>query len=67
MSVVSQHIQAMRYTREVWAKTCNPHPYSQATLAQQCGDGSFCPYPRFYRPSRAECVRLIQRIDPSYK
>ena len=67
MSVVSQHIQAMRYTREVWAKTFNPHPYSPSTLAQQCGEGSFCPYPRFYRPSRAECVRLIQRIDPSYK
>ena len=67
MSVVSQHIQAMRYTREVWAKTFNTHPYSSTTLGQQCGEGSFCPYPRFYRPSRAECVRLIQRIDPSYK
>ena len=67
MSVVSQHIQAMRYTREVWAKTFNPHPYSPSTLAQQCGEGSFCPYQRFYHPSREECVRLIQRIDPSFK
>ena len=67
MSVISQHIQAMRYTREVWAKTCNPHPYKPSMIGQQCGEGSFCPYPRFYHPSREECVRLIQRIDPSYR
>ena len=67
MSWIRQQSRDAACSRDLWVKQFAPHPYRAATLAQQCGEGSFCPYPRFYRPSRAECVRLIQRIDPSYK